>query len=414
VSIERISRKRGPGWRVRWREGARNRARTFDRKAEALAFEAEIRRRRVLGDLRSLDAGRQTLQEFAEDWWRLYALPNLAPSTLASYASLWDAHVLPRLGVTPLRELDPLSLAAFRSELAAEGVGAAAVRRTMVILQGVLERAVEWQRIAANPARAVRKPPQRRERAVRPPSPREVERIRARLLESERLRDAVLVSVLAYAGLRPGEALALTWGHLGERTVLVEQAVALGQLKATKTGRTRTVRLLAPLAGDLREWQIKLGRPGDDALIFPGRSGEVWGDDAWRYWRRGVFAPAVNAVGLKASVRPYDLRHAFVSLLLAEGANVVEIARQAGHSPTMTLSIYAHLFDEEAGAERVSAEDEIRRARQLVRRERRTRFVPENPSKLSDQSDKEPANPEEPTPGLEPGTPSLRVKCSTS
>jgi len=122
----------------------------------------------------------------------------------------------------------------------------------------------------------------------------------------------------------------------------------------------------------------------------------------------------LRAAGLKAPLRPYDLRHAFVSLLLAEGANVVEIARQAGHSPTMTLSTYAHLFDEAAGAERVSAEDEIRRARRLVRRERRTRFVPEIASKPSGQSEEEPANPREPTPGLEPGTPSLRVKCSTS
>jgi integrase len=130
-----------------------------------------VRRRRLAGDLRPLEAGRETLQECAEEWWRLYAVPNLARTTLASYASLWDAHVLPRLGATPLRELDPLSLSAFRVELTAAGVGPASVRRVMVTLQGVLERAVEWQRITANPARAVRKPPQRRERAVRPLSP---------------------------------------------------------------------------------------------------------------------------------------------------------------------------------------------------------------------------------------------------
>jgi Phage integrase, N-terminal SAM-like domain len=111
------------------------------------------------GDLRPLEAGRETLQKFAEDWWQLYAVPNLARTTLASYASLWDAHVLPCLGATPLRELDPLSLIAFRADLTAAGVGAASVRRVMVILQGVLERAVEWQRIPANPARAVCKPP---------------------------------------------------------------------------------------------------------------------------------------------------------------------------------------------------------------------------------------------------------------
>ena len=414
MSIERISRKRGTGWRVRWRDGARNRARTFDRKADAAAFEAEVRRRRIAGDLRPLEAGRETLQGFAEEWWRLYALPNLARTTLESYSSLWDAHVLPRLGTTPLRELDPLSLAAFRAELSAAGVGPASVRRVMVILQGVLERAVEWQRIAANPARAVRKPAQRRERAVRPLSPLDVERIRAHLLHSGRTRDAVLVSVLAYAGLRPGEALALTWRHIRERTILIERAVALGELKSTKTSRTRTVRLLGPLAADLLEWRMSQGRPDDGALVFPARSGAVWGDDAWRYWRRHIFTPAAKAAGVDSPVRPYDLRHSFVSLLLAEGANVVEIARQAGHSPTMTLSTYAHLFDEAAGAERVAVEDEIRRARRVIQREGRTRFVPKNASDLSDGSDKEPANPEKPTPGLEPGTPSLRVKCSTS
>jgi hypothetical protein len=66
---------------------------------------------------------------------------------------------------------------------------------------------------------------------------------------------------LAYAGLRPGEALAPTWSHIRDRTILVERAVALGELKTTKTARTRTVRLLAPLAADLREWRIAQGRP---------------------------------------------------------------------------------------------------------------------------------------------------------
>ncbi|MGH3134477.1 MAG: tyrosine-type recombinase/integrase [Gaiellaceae bacterium] len=224
----------------------------------------------MAGDLRHLEAGRETLEEFAEEWWRIYALPNLARNTLASYAALWDAHVLPRLGATPLRELDPLTVSAFRAELTAAGVGSASVRRVMVIVQGVLERAVEWQRIPANPARAVRKPPQRRERAVHPLAPITVERIRAHLLDAGRVRDAVLVSVLAYSGLRPGEALALTWGHVRERTILVERAVALGELKTTKTGRTRTVRLLAPLAADLSEWRIGQGKPPGDSLVFPG------------------------------------------------------------------------------------------------------------------------------------------------
>ncbi len=93
---------------------------------------------------------------------------------------------------------------------------------------------------------------------------------------------------------------------------------------------------------------------------------------------------------------------------------MVEVARQAGHSPTMTLSTYAHLFEELEGAKRRSAEAEIREARERVQRTWRTRFVPAGPTSRPGDPSKMPADPRKPTPGLEPGTPSLRVKCSTS
>ena len=40
-------------------------------------------------------------------------------------------------------------------------------------------------------------------------------------------RNAVLFSVLAYAGLRPGEALALRWGDVRDQTLLIEKAISL-------------------------------------------------------------------------------------------------------------------------------------------------------------------------------------------
>ena len=61
--------------------------------------------------------------------------------------------------------------------------------------------------------------------------------------------------------------------------------------------------------------------------------------------------------------RPYDLRHSFISLLIHEGLSVVEVARQAGHSPEMTLGTYAHVFDEHELGEHKTAEDQIRAAR---------------------------------------------------
>jgi integrase len=367
MSVERVERKDGNVvWRVRWRQGGRNRSKVLGRKRDAEAFDAELRRRKRTGELALLDAGKQPLSEFGEEWWRLHAEPNLAPATLELYAMLWDTHVLPRLGATPLRELTPELIHRFRLDLEAAGTGRVSVRKSLTLLHGVLQRACEWGRLQSNPARVVPKPSAARARSIRPLPPETVEAIRVALLTRGLHRDATLVSVLAYAGLRPGEALALTWGHIRERTILVEASVSLGAIAETKTRKRRTVRLLAPLAHDLAEWRLRVGRPGEEALVFPDSRGEPWTRTTYQNWRRRIYIPAAEEVGIQ-SARPYDLRHSFVSLLIAEGQNVVDIARQAGHSPTMALNTYAHVFEEFDPAERMSAADRIRQAREQVR-----------------------------------------------
>jgi integrase len=90
----------------------------------------------------------------------------------------------------------------------------------------------------------------------------------------------VLLCVLAYPGVRPGEALALTWGDVGERTLLVERSLgADGSVNRTKTGQIRSVRLMAPLREDL-----DASRNGAAAgeLMFPTRFGTGWDEDDWR------------------------------------------------------------------------------------------------------------------------------------
>lgn len=348
-------------YRVRWREGGRGstkRVKAFDRYEDATRFETDIRRRKQLGELVPHEQSKATLDEFAREWWARYASTELARKTQERYASLWDVHVLPRLGAVQLRQLTPSVIAEFQSELRGAGVGEPTIRKTLALLQAICREAVTWGRLASNPVKPVRKRAVVRQRAVRPLTPAAVERLR-RHLPTE--RDRALVSVLAYAGLRPGEALALTWGTIQERTILVEQALAYGEVKETKTRATRTVRMLAPLRTELSALRIRAGRPRDDEFVFPAHDGGPWDDDDWRNWRRRVFAPAATAAG--CDLRPYDLRHAFVSLLIAEGRSIVEVARQAGHSATMTLDTYGHVFDELDDAERINPEEAIRTAR---------------------------------------------------
>jgi hypothetical protein len=103
-----------------------------------------------------------------------------------------------------------------------------------------------------------------------------------------------------------------------DRTLLIEQALSDGRLKRQKTNRTyRTVDLLGPLAEDLREWRPTSQPPAPKALVFPRADGEPWRTDDWNNWRNRRFLPAAGRAGL-GRLRPYDLRHAFASLLIRE------------------------------------------------------------------------------------------------
>ena len=147
--------------------------------------------------------------------------------------------------------------------------------------------------------------------------------------------------------------------------MLVERAISLGEERDTKTAAHRTVRLLEPLAGDLREWRLRSGRPSESSLIFPSATGAPWTLAAYQSWRWRAFKRAIEAAGL-GHARPYDLRHSFASLLLHEGRSVIYVARQLGHDARLTLSTYGHVIDEFEDTPRVDAHAAITETRAVL------------------------------------------------
>ena len=139
--------------------------------------------------------------------------------------------------------------------------------------------------------------------------------------------------------------LALERNHIGDETILVEQAVAYGKLKLQKTGRVyRTVDLLDALAEDLAVWLEHL--PADRRFLFAREDDALWRTHDWNNWRKRHFHAVTQALGL-GRPRPYDLRHSFASLRIREhGASLVDLAAQLGHAPTETLKTYSHVFAE--------------------------------------------------------------------
>jgi integrase len=349
-------------WKIRWRQGGRYRSRSFDRKGDAVNFGVELRRRQQLGTLAGLDTSRMTLAEYVAGTWAKAYRANLSESTRRRYGHLYDKHILPELGTIPLGEITPEMIARWQADCLASGGGPVAVRNALTLLGGILQRAVEAGHLQTNPTRAVRKAPLPRRQEVRPFAPLAIERMR----QVATPRDAALLSVLAYSGLRPGEALALQWRDIREQTILVERALSLGQEKDTKTAAHRTVRLLTPLAADLREWRLRSGRPTERALVFPSRAGHPWTLSAYQNWRGRAFRSIRERAGLEHS-RPYNLRHSFASLLLHEGRSVIYVARQLGHDARLTLGTYGHVIDELDGTPQIDAETAIVTAREELR-----------------------------------------------
>src|SRR5437588_12354048 len=209
-------------WRVRWRQGGRYRSQTFDRKGDAVTFGAELRRRQQLGTLTEMDMGRVTLADYVVGTWCEAYASQLSPKTWMHYRQLLNKHLLPPLGRLGLRSIRPETIARWQAERLAAGHGRVSVRYALTLLGAILQRAFENGQIQSNPARAVRKASLPRRAEVRPLAPATIERMRA----ASSPRDATLISVLAYAGLRPGGALARPGRDTREATILIERATS--------------------------------------------------------------------------------------------------------------------------------------------------------------------------------------------
>jgi integrase len=260
-----------------------------------------------------------------------------------------SASTTPSIGDYELRAITPMLIEDLRADFDAHRVGVQTHGKALMMLQGILRRAVVRGHIPANPVSVVDKSRQPPTRRPDPLPPITVERIRAQLTQ----RDAALVSLMAYAGLRPDEATKARWGDLRERTIHVY---------ASKTERARTIKLLALLAQDLAAWRLASGRPADSFLIFPTHDGDDWQLHDRQNWRRRIYQPAAKRAGVTGDLRVYRLRGSFVSLLPWEGHSLTYVEEHAGHSVATLVKHYAGTLDELEDQARTPAAEAINAA----------------------------------------------------
>lgn len=359
-------------YELKWRENRRPKSKTVRTKSEAQRLKVEVENRRAGGKLviRSQDA--PTLEDFSAAW--MAGRHDLSETTKVKYKEWLKVHVLPSLGHLSVADLRPRLLQEWQDQRLASGAGPAVLGKAQSLLSQILKKAVlPYEYLDVNPVLALDRPSYKK-REHRWLTANEVEALRSWFIAEEDPGSATLISVLAYVGIRPQDALALSWPDVGERLKVVRKNSQGTILPGSKSGEgyKRTVYLPEPVAGDLANWRAL----GEGSLIFGRKSdGGPWTKNDYDNWRsrfrkdksRGhSFKRAAEEAGLGSTLKPYDLRHTGASLYAATGWGAVEIAHQLGHSPNESQRTYQHVLLADGAAPRKSITDYINEARGLA------------------------------------------------
>jgi integrase len=333
VSIHR----RGSSWRARYYgPDGRERSKSFRRKGDAERWLSQQRSFMVQGDWTDPALGRIAFGEYVDAW--LDSRTDLKPKTRHQYRFLLDVHVLPTWRNVPLAKLTFEGLSQWAARLAASELGPSGVRQAVFVTSAALDHAVR-SGIRANPARGLSLPRIRRRDYVFLSH----EQVHHLADASGRWRPLILL--LAYTGLRWGEATALRVCDvdLARHRIDVRRAYAdVGGhlvLGSPKSHQSRSVPIPRSLASELSE--LVEDKNAED-LLFTTPSGSPL---RMPNWRRDAFHSARSKAGVSDQLRLHDLRHTAAALMIQAEYPPKMLQEIMGHaSITTTLDLYGHLY----------------------------------------------------------------------
>jgi integrase len=318
--------------------------RVFERKADALAWEQDQRRRLRLGEWIDPRRGHVPLAVVAADW--LSSRNSVKRRTRESDEAAWRNYIEPRFGNWPVASITAAEVSSWVGSLVARGLAPSTATRALATLRSVLAFAVADCRVQHNVAAVVRKPTGGRVR--REGQALTIEELRA-LTQACKGRYRDVVPMLALAGLRWGELAGLRAGdrvsvpHPGlrlRRTVLASGGGGSLYVDTLKNHRARTVPLVLELVPIVDHWGA--GK-SPDAWLFDAPEG---GPLRESNWKRSVGWSEATSAASVPGFRVHDLRHTAASVWLAAGADPKVVQRVLGHATAaMTMDLYGHMID---------------------------------------------------------------------
>ncbi|MGO1381001.1 tyrosine-type recombinase/integrase [Corynebacterium sp. AOP36-E1-14] len=368
MSVEkRVSDRTGKvSWRaIIWVGGRSAVSQTFRRRQDAEAFEREGYRRLERGEgLLDPVGAKKSVAWWADRYTALHS--DVAPATVQREDSLLRTHVLPKFGRLPVSMLRRSDVQAWVNELAKRRSPSTA-RLALGVLRGVLRVAVDDRALAVNPSEKITV------RGVKPGKPRVVshEQIAGLVKAVPAKQDEALILVLAYMGLRWGEAAALVWSDLVSDGFVasVSKAVRRGDESYMEVGPTKThQRRVVPVPELVRVKLLELWseRYGDGSALKQWPEVAPWGRElvfissvggelSNANWRNRVLIPACEQAGIEPAATPHQLRDSFASLSVAAGASIAAVSKNLGHGQvSTTLRHYIDVLPAEQAAVAVS------------------------------------------------------------
>jgi len=249
-------------------------------------------------------------------------------------------HRAASIGAGDLARIDTAELRAFLAARRMDGLSNASAARELSAIRGFLAFVAKGEGAAVPPRL---RGPRVKKGVPRPVSPDEAIAIADDAEDEARepwigLRDRAVLLLLYGAGLRIGEAMALT----GAVLPLGDTLMVTG-----KRAKTRVVPLLAPVRDAIHlylaacPWGMSRDLP-----IFRGAKGGPLSADIIR---RAVRAARAR-LGLGERTTPHALRHSFATHLLGRGADLRSLQELLGHASLSSTQVYtgvdaAHLLD---------------------------------------------------------------------
>jgi integrase len=250
--------------------------------------------------------------------------------------------------------------------------GSNTISRKRAVLHSILEYAVEGEELPSNPLHKITWTPPKTTQTIDP-------RVVVNQKQARSLLDAVtriggrgrgehlaaMFACMYYAAMRPAEVVALRKADCflpaaGWGTITLARSRPEVNVQWSDSGQTHEERSLKHRAAtDVRVVPIppvlvailiahvaKFGVAADGRLFRTERGQPVGSTAYTEVWQQArTMALTPEQVASPLAKRPYDLRHAAVSLWLNGGVSPTEIAKRAGHSVEVLLRVYATCVD---------------------------------------------------------------------